>query len=180
MGSRRVGLARTQALIENLKRELQMNGSILMGENEKTIAASAAKILTAADSGSTVIWTHDAGTGYNITLPKCAQGLKFTIKFELGTAIAAHHITVGDAADRFFGVAKVWSTAADDTAVQSKAKAATGAKFLHCQSDLGTTGGNAGDIIELVAIDDTHWLVSANLHTTNANPGSIAVFKDSA
>ena len=29
MGSRRVGLARTQALIENLKRELDMNNSTL-------------------------------------------------------------------------------------------------------------------------------------------------------
>jgi hypothetical protein len=178
MGTKRVGLARTQALIQNLKRELELNGTTFNGQNAKIITAAAAKTLTAAESGATVIWTHDAGTGYNITLPKCAQGLKFTIKFELGTAIAAHHITVGDAADRFFGVAKVWSTTADNTAAQSKALLATGAKYLHCQSDVATTGGNAGDIIELVAIDDTHWLVSANLHTTNANPGSIAVFKD--
>ena len=36
-----------------------------------------------------------------------------------------------------------------------------------------------GDIIEFEAIDGTHWLVTANLHTTNANPGSLTVFKDS-
>ncbi len=179
MGSKRVGLARTEKLIENLKREIQLNGSQLVGQKSPVVATSAALSLTAEQSGATILWTHHAGTGYNITLPKCAEGLKFTVKFVLGTAIGGHHVTVGHADDRFFGCAKVFSTAADDTAVQSKALAATGAKYIHTQSDLATTGGNAGDIIEFEAIDGTHWLVTANLHTTHANPGSLTVFKDS-
>ena len=38
MGTKRVGLARTQALIENLKRELQLNESRLVGVKRKAIA----------------------------------------------------------------------------------------------------------------------------------------------
>jgi hypothetical protein len=179
MGSRRIGLARTQALIQQLKRELQMNGSKFVGEKEKIMATSSATTLTAADSGATIVWTHNGATGYNITLPKCATGLRFTVRFEIGTAIGGHHIAVGDASDRFFGTATVMSTTADKSAVQSKAKAATGAKFIHTQSDIATTGGNAGDVIEIVAIDDTHWLVNARLHTSNAAPSGLTVFKDS-
>ena len=180
MGSRRIGLARTQALIQQLKRELQMNGSKFVGEKEKIVATAAAKTLTAADSGATIVWSHDAGTGFNITLPKCATGLRFTVRFEIGTAIAGHHITVGDAGDRFFGTATVVSTTNDKLAVQQKAKALTDAKFIHTRSDLQTTGGNAGDVIEIVAIDDTHWLVNARLHTTGNNPTSLAVFKSAS
>ena len=178
MGSRRIGLARTQALIQQLKRELQMNGSKFVGEKEKIMATTAVTTLTAADSGATIVWTHHAATGYNITLPKCATGLRFTVKFEIGTAITGHHIAVGDASDRFFGTATVMSTTNDKSAVQSKAKADTGAKFIHTQSDIATTGGNAGDVIEIVAIDDTHWLVNARLHTSNAAPSGLTVFKD--
>ena len=50
MGNR-VGLARTQALIENLKRELQMNGSSLSGVKDGVVALTADKTLTALDSG---------------------------------------------------------------------------------------------------------------------------------
>ena len=39
MGSKRVGLARTQALIENLKRELSLNGSGLNGINSLALSS---------------------------------------------------------------------------------------------------------------------------------------------
>ncbi len=35
MGTKRVGLARTQALIQNLKRELSMQGSTVVGTKKK-------------------------------------------------------------------------------------------------------------------------------------------------
>ena len=38
MGTKRVGLARTQALIQNLKRELTMGGSTLVGDKRKLLA----------------------------------------------------------------------------------------------------------------------------------------------
>ena len=175
MGSKRVGLARTQALIEGLKREIQLGQATLVGGKAKLKTTTAATTLTAADSGCEVIWTHD-GSGYDITLPSCAAGLHFRFRISLGTAFA-HYITVGESTDRFFGVAKVFSDADDQVAVQSQVLAATARKFLHIQSDIATSGGNAGDIIDVIGVDDTHWLVTANLRTENDTPGSIAVFR---
>lgn len=176
MGSKRVGLARTQVLIEGLRREIQLNQATLVGGKAKLKTTTAATTLTAADSGCEVIWTHGAGAGYDITLPSCEAGLHFRFRIGLGTAFA-HYIAVGESTDRFFGVAKVLSATDDQVAVQSQVLAATARKFLHIQSDIATSGGNAGDIIDVIGVDDTHWLVTANLRTESATPGTIAVFR---
>ena len=59
MGTKRVGLARVETLMENLKRELSMGGSTKVGERKKVVllvdaaAASANRTaLTAAESGT--------------------------------------------------------------------------------------------------------------------------------
>ena len=62
MGSKRIGLARTQALIENLKRELDLNGATLKDLNVQTgvdglvEANTASKAVSAADSGK---WKYE-------------------------------------------------------------------------------------------------------------------------
>ncbi len=62
MGSKRVGLARVQALIENLKRELQLNGSTLKGSLKKFTTVTADTTLGLEDSGSTILVNPAATT----------------------------------------------------------------------------------------------------------------------
>ena len=67
MGSKRVGLARVEALVENLKRELQLNGSTLVGTKQGVEAvtgagSSSTKTLTAQDSGKVYLVNAADGT----------------------------------------------------------------------------------------------------------------------
>tara|TARA_Y100000592_G_scaffold99916_1_gene177766 strand:- start:4179 stop:4655 length:477 start_codon:yes stop_codon:yes gene_type:complete len=77
MGSKRIGLARTQALLENLKRELSLNASMLKGIKRETIACTAASAttLTAEQSGALVVLS--GGSAATVTLPAVADGLHF-------------------------------------------------------------------------------------------------------
>ena len=94
MGSKRVGLLRTQALIENLKRELQMNQSTLKGTAQQIVTlsgAGASATLTANDSGAIVeMGGSDAST---VTLPAVEKGLYFRF---VATTADAHVINGGD------------------------------------------------------------------------------------
>jgi len=83
MGTKRVGLARTQALIQGLKREIQLNQSQLVGGKKKTIAltnvATTSKTLTADDSGSLITLdpSTNTATTITVTLPSPEAGLEF-------------------------------------------------------------------------------------------------------
>ena len=69
MGTKRIGLARVEALIENLKRDLALGGATLSGVNAKIInVASATKALAATDSGATVL-LNNGTTMTTVTLP---------------------------------------------------------------------------------------------------------------
>jgi hypothetical protein len=70
MGTKRVGLARTQALIENLKRELTMGGATLTGQKARFLSKTANYTVTAADGGA-FIQVNPAGTTL-IQLPAAA------------------------------------------------------------------------------------------------------------
>ena len=83
MGTKRVGLARTQALIENLKRELNLNGSSVAGLDQKVVNAvgagsSSTVTLTAADSGKVYLVTSADGT-QTFTLPALTSGFNIEI-----------------------------------------------------------------------------------------------------
>ena len=68
MGSKRIGLARTQALLENLKRDLALGaGTQLSGAMKKVKSVSAATTLTEADSGKII---DLSGANYVVKLPK--------------------------------------------------------------------------------------------------------------
>ena len=69
MGTKRVGLARTQALIQNLKRELQLNGTSLVGVKKKTQNVTTSVSAAASDSGK--VYFVDAGTTV-LSLPTAA------------------------------------------------------------------------------------------------------------
>ena len=78
MGTKRVGLARTQALIENLKRDLTLGGTGLQGVTRPTKSVTSTDSLTAADSGKIITLT---GTAFTLTLPgvSAAEGCYFDI-----------------------------------------------------------------------------------------------------
>ena len=76
MGTKRVGLARTQALIENLKRDLAMGNTALSGMSQKVVSKTSSYSLTAAMSGEVHI---PSGGAITATLPSLTSGLRFTI-----------------------------------------------------------------------------------------------------
>lgn len=69
MGSKRLGLARVEALLENLKREIKLGAGTSLGGAKRIIEnVTAAKTLTEGDSGK--VFTIDAdGSAFDITLP---------------------------------------------------------------------------------------------------------------
>jgi hypothetical protein len=83
MGTKRVGLARTQALIENLKRELQMNGATTVGTLQKVTAvtgagSSSTLTLTSQDSGRVFLVNAADGT-QTFTLPALTSGFHIEV-----------------------------------------------------------------------------------------------------
>ena len=70
MGTKRVGLARTQALLQNLKRELTMGGATLTGQKARFLLKTANYTVTAEDSGA-FIQVNPAATTL-IQLPAAA------------------------------------------------------------------------------------------------------------
>ncbi len=69
MGTKRVGLARTQALIENLKRELTMGGASQSGMLRTVIAKDDDYTVVMPDDCGKIITTRGAGSDLTFTLP---------------------------------------------------------------------------------------------------------------
>ena len=81
MGTKRVGLARVEALLENLKREISFQGATLVGTLKQTTAITAADgstTLTASDSG-TVYLVSLANGSHTFTLPALTDGFNIEI-----------------------------------------------------------------------------------------------------
>ena len=174
MGTKRVGLARTQALIENLKRELSMGGTKLTGTKNVIKNVTAATTLTSADSGKTIVWAK--ASAHTLTLPACEAGLHF--KIIIKTASNNPHKIAAASGDCFFGQVTVVDNADDKLATQVVTHAtATGtvADYDHLLLDgnANDTGSGAGSIIWLDCIDGDAWAVNARLYTTGT-PSSIA------
>ena len=75
MGTRRVGLARVEALIENLKRDLALGaGTVIHGYRKKIESITANQTLTAADSGKIFMVNPAATTA--VTLPSMGETAK--------------------------------------------------------------------------------------------------------
>jgi hypothetical protein len=85
MGSKRIGLARQQALIENLKREISLNGSNFTGQKRavKTVTCGGAgtTTLTDQDSGKIIFVDGSASGDHTLSLPSPANndGLEFVL-----------------------------------------------------------------------------------------------------
>jgi len=104
MGTKRVGLARTQALIQNLKRELTMNGATLTGQKARFLLKTANYTVTQEDGGG-YIQVNPAATTL-IQLPAAATvgaGWKITIIVnEDDGGTLDQKINIGTASGEFF------------------------------------------------------------------------------
>ena len=104
MGTKRVGLARTQALVENLKRELTMNGATLTGQKARYLAKTADYTVTANDGGA-VVHVNPAATTL-IQLPSASTvgaGWKLTVIIdEQDGGTMDQIVNIGTASGEFF------------------------------------------------------------------------------
>mgnify|MGYP003627319292 FL=1 len=92
--AKRIGLGRTQALIEGLKRELQLNQSTLKGTLQQVVTlsgAGATATLTSDDSGAIV--EMGGSNASTVNLPAVEKGLYFRF---VATTAHAHVIQGGD------------------------------------------------------------------------------------
>jgi len=142
----------------------------------EVIVAVADKTLAASDSGATVFVNAAA---ISVTLPAAKAGLNFKIILGIDTTAGADILcTSGDA---FFGIFRLFSDTADQVGVPQQISHATaiGTVANYDTMDFvaatATIGGMAGDIINVVAVDDVAWHVSADLTTTANDPGTVAV-----
>jgi len=72
MGSKRIGLARVEALLENLKREINFGaGTKLVGQRDLVESVTASDSLTAVESGTTYVFADAAAV---LTLPDSGAG----------------------------------------------------------------------------------------------------------
>jgi len=159
MGTKRVGLARLEALMENLKREIQLNQATLVGQKVRVKASGGGTtVLTAADSGC--ICLFDTAATSQFTLPAPAAGLEFTFVTTI-LATADHVITVNTAnTDGFLGGVVSTSTTA---AKADSFFADTDGSNDFITLDGATTGGSPGTRIHVVAIDTENWAVDGQV-----------------
>ena len=148
MGTKRVGLARIEALMENLKRDLAMGNATLSGLSAKVAGKTASYTLTAAMSGETHVLS--GGSALTVTLPTLASGLCYTII----VGDASEHIITG-------GVSKIYYTGdyGADHATES-------GRDNHDEvSQLVLNAGAIGDKIELLS-DGTNWYCYGSTRAT--------------
>jgi alpha-D-ribose 1-methylphosphonate 5-triphosphate synthase subunit PhnH len=149
MGTKRVGLARTQALIQNLKRELTMGGSSMLGIKKKTQAVTTSVTATAADSGK--VYFVNAGTTV-LTLPASATaGAGWHCKVILTDEPATSFAVTAN------GTELMGLITCDDGSVQSDANA----------TFTINTSGNIGDWLEITC-DGTSMYIRGNLDAAAA------------
>ena len=152
MGNR-VGLARTQALIENLKRELTMGGTKLGGLKESTKSVTSDTTLAPADSGKVILMGQN---GVDITLPTATAGMTFTI-IQVEDYVTAVCTVVAVGVNFMAG-------AVGGVAVDSN-QLANGSSNVTATWGSGTL---AGDQITLVS-DGTLWYVTGTCAAGGAN-----------
>lgn len=154
--------------------DLTVDGKLLQYER-RVVPWSADGTLRADQSGS-VISISDLDTA--ITLPPARAGLTYTFVCEGVMDGATVTCAAGDA---FFGNFKVTSTTDDKTSSDQIVTAAAAtttvanSNVMTLDGDANTSGGNAGDTIEIVATNSTLWKVTAVLVTTGVAPGAIAI-----
>ena len=162
MGTKRIGLARIEALMENLKRDIQWNQATLSGAKREVVASGGGTtVLTVDQSGAYCLF--DTATASQFTLPAPAVGLEYTFVTTV-TATQDHVVTVNTAnTDGFLGGVLTNSTSAGSADCFS-ADADGSNDFITMNGS--TTGGLAGSRIHVVCIDGENWAVDGQIVAT--------------
>ena len=171
-------------------------GSLTVGEQavyvpilrnaREVIAVSSDTTLYPHQSGAMILW--DASTNdTDITLPAAEAGLHFTIVVDVAghtsggsQVVTATNGSSGAGYDYFYGNYCVsQGDAVDQYGVQTVVKATAAAApedydHIIVDSDGTATGGLAGSIIHVTAVDNEGWFVDARTFTTGTIAETIA------
>ncbi len=161
MGTKRVGLARVETLIENLSRDLALGGSTLSHKREVVLSGGGSTTLTAAQSGALCVF--DTAAASTFVLPTPSVGMHFTFVSAI-TAVADHVIQAPTNDAGFLGGVLIMNTTADQCNAFS---AATDGNNDFITMDGTTTGGIAGSLVHVYCISSTNgakaWLAQGTL-----------------
>ena len=148
--------------------------TITVGRGDETITdISVDTTLSSTDSGTTYYVTNLSGT-LDITLPTAAAGVNFKIILKNISGGEVNILTASG--DYFLGKAVVTSNAATGQSRVNTLDENTSNNVINLDPDNSDSGGNTGDVIDLLAIDADNWLVNASLTTSSATVGALSVF----
>lgn len=133
-------------------------GCIATGVHRQVIDVTAAKQLTAEDSGALVVFNVAAGAV--VTLPTPVEGMKFDFLVKTTiTSNSAKVITKTIASEFLVGAIMFGADASASETTLINAFAANGTSHVAITSNGTTTGGKRGTLFSLTAISATQWAV---------------------
>lgn len=157
MGTKRIGLARMEALMENLKRELALGGAVILGQRGKVNTTTSATVaLTESDSGSVYVMS---AAGITFTLPDSGAGdiTGVTYEFIMKTQGNTQKIVCSDTANEKIQGALVACDTDDDNA--TKAWAAELSDNFSSVNFASVAQGEPGSRVKLTCIGADRWQV---------------------
>ena len=158
MGTKRIGLARMEALIENLKRELALGGAVILGQRGKVNTTTSATVaLTESDSGSVYVMS---ASGITFTLPDSGAGdiTGVTYEFIMKTQGGTQKIVCSDTANEKIQGALVASDT-DSADAATKAWAAELGDNFSSVNFASVAQGKPGSRVKLTCIGADRWQV---------------------
>jgi hypothetical protein len=161
MGSRRMSLARIEALIENMKRELSLGGSTLSGLKREVIRQTTATgwndsaySLTISQSGALILFDKDEAT--TVTLPAITSSDLGTTFAFLETIASNTARKVQSAYDNDYligGVALNFDGAStDSTGTYAFIKAGATERAITFDDNIANGAGGVGSVITVTAV----------------------------
>ena len=191
--AKRIGLARTQALIENLKREIQFNKATLAGHRRPFEVVTGDHQLTAADSGGIIgLDAGDETSAVTITLPQWSDDLQGTT-YEIlvldpsdGSFLIEtfNKADVASGGDIFIGALTLTADQVSSTTNGCNGRTvAAGASIsrIVIDANLDDTGGEQGTNLRITGLNPTaqgggRWYVEGTIVTDDADSDGSAIF----
>ena len=145
---------------------------ITIGRGNETInQLSTSTTLLASNSGST--YYLNSVSGFVITLPAAAPGVVF--KFIIIGANTGNISIVTATGDYVYGKAVVTSNSATGQSRVGTVTQNNSRNEINLDPDSTSSGGRQGDVVDIVAVDSTNWLVTANLTTSSTTVAAVLV-----
>ncbi len=191
----RVGLARTQVLIQNLKRELQMNQATFVGQRRKVLRSSDftsdAYTLAVGDSGCIVLL--DEAAANTITLPAITAG-DIGVTYTIVQTLASNNDNTINTAynnDYFVGSlmmlpSAVWASGTAQDGLATSVIAGSTDTQLTFDDNLANGMGGVGSTVTLTAVltgntgagggSKLVWMVEGCVFAADPNSDGTAIF----